>query len=97
MNDSPFIDKVFRRVKDSVLVIGIVWAIFSKSMNFYGMPEKVERVENQVGFLDKQQAATILRVQAVEQSAAYISKSLDEIKAYQIETFRRINTNTNRN
>lgn len=90
MNDSPLVDRIFRRVKDSVLVIGIVWAIFSKSMNFYGMPEKVELVQNQVGIIDKQMAATVLRVQAVEQSAAYISKSLDEVKAYQIETLRRI-------
>lgn len=90
MSESHNIDVWYRRIKDSVLIAGILWAIFSKSMNFYGMPEKVELVQTQVGAIDKQMAATILRVQAVEQSAAYISKSLDEVKAYQVETLRRI-------
>lgn len=90
MSESHNIDVWYRRIKDSVLIAGILWAIFSKSMNFYGVPEKVEIVQNQVLLIDKQMAATQLRIQAVEQSAAYISKSLDEVKAYQVETLRRI-------
>lgn len=90
MADHSVVDMWYRRIKDSVLIAGILWAVFSKSMNFYGMPEKVELVQNQVILIDKQMAATQLRIQAVEQSAAYISKSLDEVKAYQVETLRRI-------
>lgn len=90
MSESPAIDKTLRRLKDFVLLGGIAWAILSGSINFYGLPEKVKNAESNVAVIDKRLATAELRIQAVEQSAAFIQKSLDELKAYQMEILKRV-------
>lgn len=89
-NESPLTDKVFRRLKDLTLLCGVLWAVFSGSMDFYGVPEKVKNHGQEIVVLDKRIATAELRVQAVEQSTVFISKSLDELKSYQMEILKQV-------
>ena len=58
-------DKWLRRLKDLCLLGAVIWALFSGSMDFYGIPKKVEAHSSELSSIDKRLAATDLRIQAV--------------------------------
>lgn len=88
--DHSSIDTVFRRVKDTIIILTAILAFVGGGIKFYSLPDIVTAHSSDISNLKKIDEAHALRIQAVEINGANQQKTLDEIKKYQLETLARL-------